>query len=32
MKWYCPKCGMIFYLDRFSVCPRCWVRIKEVGQ
>ena len=32
MKWYCPKCGMIFYLDRFNVCPKCWVPIKEVGQ
>lgn len=32
MKWYCPKCGMVFYLDRFRVCPRCWVRIKEVRE
>ena len=30
MKWQCPKCGMIFYLDRFHLCPRCWVRIREV--
>ena len=29
MKWYCPKCGMIFYIDRIVSCPRCFVRLKE---
>lgn len=28
MKWYCPKCGMIFYLDRFNLCPRCFIRLE----
>lgn len=32
MKWYCPKCGMLFYIDRIVSCPRCFVRLREVGQ
>ena len=25
----CPKCKMQFYLDRFYVCPRCWVKLQR---
>ena len=25
----CPKCGMKFYVDKFNVCPRCFVKLVE---
>ena len=30
MRWRCPKCGMIFYIDRITACPWCFVSLEEV--
>lgn len=28
MTWVCPKCGMVFYIDRITACPKCFVKLE----
>lgn len=30
MKWRCPKCGLIVYIDRIRACPRCFIRLEAI--
>ena len=30
MKYRCPKCGMIVYIDRIRACPRCFKRLEAI--
>ena len=30
MKWRCPKCGMVIYIDRIRACPRCFIRLEAI--
>lgn len=30
MKWVCPKCGMVVYIDRITACPRCFIKLEAV--
>jgi uncharacterized OB-fold protein len=30
MRWRCPKCGMIIYIDRITACPKCFVKLEAV--
>lgn len=31
MKWHCPKCGLIVYIDRIRACPHCFVKLEVVA-
>ena len=31
MKWKCPKCGMLIYIDRITACPHCFVKLEEIA-
>lgn len=31
MKYRCPKCGMIVYIDRITACPHCFVKLEEIA-